>query len=264
MPARVLLPVLGLAGIAGISLADRSGDAAQGERPLPVLLTGEAPFVERFETIDRSFWSVSDGWYNGDYMVNDWRAMQVWTEDGLHIALAPNSTEFADYSSGEIQSGGTYGHGYYEARLRAAPGSGIITGFFTYIGPHWNKPWNEIDVEILGKSPRTMQATYFTGGEKVATTIPLSFDATEGFHTYGFDWQRGSIRWFVDGSLVHEEEGDELPLPNERQKVMFSLWGTRTLSEWAGRFDETAVPTEAVITCVAYSASMNAGGHCSE
>ena len=31
----------------------------------------------------------------------------------------------------------------------------------------------------------------------------LGFDASEGYHTYGFDWQKDSITWYVDGKAVY-------------------------------------------------------------
>lgn len=38
----------------------------------------------------------------------------------------------------------------------------------------------------------------------------LGFDASQGFHTYGFDWQADSITWYVDGEPVYKAT-DNIP-----------------------------------------------------
>ena len=244
----------GAGGVWALAALPSSSDAEPVSKR-PQLLRGAAEFQDRFREFRSDRWSISDGWYNGSYMVNDWRADQTVVADGVELILAPNRTEHAAYSSGEVQSVQTYGHGYFEARLRAASGSGIVTGFFTYTGPHWGNEWNEIDVEIVAAKPRQVMFTYFTGGEKVSKIVDLGFDATKSEHVYGFDWQPDSIRWYVDGRLMHEARGDALPLPREKQKIMFSLWGSDTLTEWLRPFDPTSLPSTAKFTCVSYSRS---------
>ncbi|MDT0575222.1 family 16 glycosylhydrolase [Croceicoccus sp. F390] len=225
-------------------------------------VAGAPAFLDQLETLDKKRWSVSDGWSNGSWTANDWRKSQVRIEDGLHLTLAANKTDKANFSGGEVQSIDRYGHGYYEARFKAAPGSGIVTGFFTYIGPHWKKEWNEIDVEIVGKRPRHVLLTYFKGDEKISKEVALGFDATDSYHVYGFDWQPDAIRWYVDGKLVHEAKGAKVPLPAEQQKIMISLWGSETLTDWLGPFDKAALPTSAVFTCIGYWEDYRPGRGC--
>lgn len=222
----------------------------QGEksptRPMP-------EFVDRFRTHDTKRWQVSNGWRNGDYMVNDWRASQARFVRGLTLILERRKTDKADFSSGEVQSKGFYGYGYYETAMRAAPGSGVVSALFTYTGPTFKAPWDEIDIEFLGRKPREVMFTYFTDGKKESKTVALPFDATKETHRYGFDWQPGYIRWYIDGVLKHEVTGQTLPLPTRRQKIMTEVWASSTLTDWVGPFDANALPTAAVFECVSYS-----------
>lgn len=236
--------------------------SGQSGSPGPRIPGGE-PFVDTLSTLDRTLWAVSDGWANGPYMVNDWQASQARFGDGLTLTLAPGIDEHP-YSSGEVQSRVKYGHGYFETTMRAAPGSGVITGFFTYTGPPFGEHWNEIDVEILGATPREVLLTYFFGDETISTPIPLDFDATAEYHTYGFDWQPGYIEWYLDGRSIHKVTGGKLPLPNRAKKLMVHLWGSETLTEWSGRFDSKAMPTAATFTCIAYSPSAAQSMPCTE
>jgi endo-1,3-1,4-beta-glycanase ExoK len=219
-------------------------------------------FVERFDTLDRARWFVSDGWSNGDYAVNDWRASQVRAGGGLTLSLARNPAVAEGFSSGEVQSKATYLHGFYEARFRAAPGSGVVTGFFTYTGPAFKTVWNEIDVEIIGRRPREVMFTYFVGPEKRSKIIQLPFDGTKDEHVYGFEWQAGALRWFVDGRQVHVSDPRDLAFPTLPQKIMVDMWGGRTLTEWLGPFDAAALPTTAHVSCIRYAPTRTATPGC--
>ncbi len=249
------LAIIAAAGIAPAAFSPASPLTPSDPPPPGPRITAGKPFVDTMTKLDPGLWSISDGWANGSYMVNDWRASQARFDRGLTLTLAPGVVKESPYSSGEVQSRGRYGHGYYETTMRAAPGSGIITGFFTYTGPHFGQIWNEIDVEVLGAKPREVLLTYFFDGKKVSTAVPLEFDATAEAHTYGFDWQPGSIEWYVDGRPVHKVRGERLPLPNVAQKLMVSLWGSETLTDWAGVFSRNAAPTSASFTCIAHSRS---------
>lgn len=246
-----------------VVLASSHLSPAEPAAPVPRINAG-APFVDPLTSLDGSLWSVSDGWANGPYMVNDWQGSQVRFDRGMTLTLAPGVVTGHRYSSGEVQSKSEYGHGYYEATMRAAPGSGVITGFFTYTGPPFGQVWNEIDVEVLGAKPREVLLTYFLGDEKLSKVVPLGFDATAGFHTYGFDWQPGFIEWYVDGRPVHKVTGNRLPLPNIPQKLMVNLWASETLTDWSGPFDKRAMPTSATFTCIAHSRSATEKKPCLE
>lgn len=249
----------GLALLVGTSAL--SPDARPASVTPPVTGSGE-PFVDRLKVHDRRLWSISGRWSNGPYMLNDWRRSQTQIDNGMRLTIDPATDGKTAYSSGEVQSRATYGHGYYEATLQAASGSGIVSGFFTYTGPPFGRPWNEIDVEILGKNTREAVLTYHLAGKSRSRTVKLAFDSAAGLHHYAFDWQPGYIRWYINGTQVHEETGDGLPLPNEPQKLMVHLWATEQSREWAGPFDPAAIPAQMRVGCIAYSASRAAGDQC--
>ena len=244
-----LLPVsLALAACMPSATGASDEPRASAER-----IEGGEKFVDTFARRDTARWNVSHGWDNGPNWANDWQRSQVAFDDALTLTLDEKIGPNHRFASGEVQSRETYGHGYYETVMRAAPGSGVVTGFFTYTGPPFKKPWNEIDVEILGAEPTKLYATYFYHDKKVSQTIDLGFDATAAHHRYGFDWQPGFIRWYVDGELVHEADGSDVPIPDTAQKLMVHLWATETLNRWTGPFDPSVLPVSASYRCIAYS-----------
>jgi len=209
-------------------------------------------FVDHLHGLDQTRWRVSDGWSNGAWTASDWRRGQIgFGPAGAAITLARNpGGGDKEFSSGELQSNGLYQHGYFEARLRAARGSGLVNGFFTYTRGGDESTWDEIDVEILGRDTHSVQLTYFRQGAKRTITLPLLFDAALAPHVYGFDWQAGYVRWYVDGRLIHEETGDGLPLPVEPQRIFLHLWNTTTLTDWLGPIQGNG-PWVLQVACVA-------------
>lgn len=203
---------------------------------VPASAQDAVPFVDHFRRMDSVRWRLSDGWSNGAWTSNDWRALQVSTGPaGATILMSPRPDRRQPFSSGELQTHATYQHGYFEARLQAASGSGVVTGFFTYTR-NADQPgsWDEIDVEILGRDTRSVQLSYYRAGAKRFVVLPLGFDAAAAAHSYAFDWQADHIRWYVDGVMRHQETGDGLPLPTRPQRLYLNLWNSAALSDWVG------------------------------
>jgi len=201
-------------------------------------------FSEPFDKLDERSWKLSDQWANGLPFQVGWRKDQLAIESGhltLSLSQAPCSdpAQCSNYTqaAGEAQTRQTFGYGSYTARLKAAKGSGLVTGFFTYIGANEGQPHDEIDVEILGKNTSQVQFNYYTNGngshEKI---IDLGFDSSVDFHDYRFDWSAGSISWYVDGVLKHQATTD---IPSHPGHIFLNLWAGIGVDSWLGPFTYT-------------------------
>lgn len=235
------------------SAQPNAASAASATIPEPRIEGPGKPFRDRFNRHRRDRWRISNGWRNGKWTINDWQRSQVEFDKGLTLTLEERLSPRADYAGAELQSRRRFGHGYYEVEMRAARASGVVSAFFTYTGPPFGDPWNELDVEILGSKPREVMFTYFRDGEKIEHIHQLPFDASQDLHTYAFDWQPEHLRWYVDGRLVHESSPAEMRFPNLPQKMMTSIWGSDQLTEWVGPFDKAALPVSMQVTCIAYA-----------
>ncbi len=76
----------------------------------------------------------------------------VHDKDGAHLIISKVATGTRQYRSGAFASKQLFGYGRFEAQIKAASGSGLITGFFL----HRDAPRQEIDVELAGDDPRAM------------------------------------------------------------------------------------------------------------
>ncbi|MDX2922552.1 MULTISPECIES: glycoside hydrolase family 16 protein [Streptomyces] len=217
-------------------------------------------FTDTFDSPNTSRWSKADGWSNGGMFNVGWRADHTWFNGGvmgqnLDVATCPAGCSGKPYASGEYRTNELYSYGRFEARLQAVKREGVVTGFFTYTGPSDGQPWDEIDVEILGKNTTQMQTNYFTngvGGHE--TVIDLGFDASAGYHDYAIEWwNQGTINWFVDGRLVHQENGSRGPLPTRPMRIMTNLWPGIGVDGWLGPFTYPGRPLTARYDWITYT-----------
>jgi endo-1,3-1,4-beta-glycanase ExoK len=214
-----------------------------------------AGFVETFAHLNRDRWLVSNGWANGDYQSCEWRAdAAVASANDLRFTLSDRGGKVRPLGCPEIRTKALLGYGLYEARIRSASGSGLVTAFFTYIGPPTGSPeHDEIDFEFLGKDPHTVNINQFTNGKPYdGKAIQLGFDASQTFHNYGFEWTSDKIRWYVDGRLVSEAAGDN-KIPRNPGHLHLMLWsGSKAQDAWMGPFSYTN-PSSADVQWVAYT-----------
>ncbi|MEU6935230.1 glycoside hydrolase family 16 protein [Streptomyces rubiginosohelvolus] len=217
-------------------------------------------FTDTFDSYDTGRWHKADGWSNGGMFNVGWRADHTWFNGGvmgqnLDVATCPSGCSGKPYASGEYRTNELYSYGRFEARLQAVKREGVVTGFFTYTGPSDGQAWDEIDVEILGKNTTQMQTNYFTdgvGGHE--TVIDLGFDASAGYHDYAIEWwNQGTINWFVDGKLVHQENGSRGPLPTRPMRIMTNLWPGTGVDGWLGPFTYPGTPLTARYDWIKYT-----------
>jgi endo-1,3-1,4-beta-glycanase ExoK len=194
---------------------------------------GATEFWEPLTYYNPATWQKADGYSNGGMFNCTWRANNVsFTSDG-HLKLGLTSSAYNVFDCAEYRSVYKYGYGLYEVSMKPAKNTGIVSSFFT--GPADGTPWDEIDIEFLGKDTTKVQFNYFTNGvgghEKV---VDLGFDASQGFHTYAFNWQAGSIKWYVDGVLKHTATST---IPTNPGKIMMNIWNGTGVDGWLGAYN---------------------------
>lgn len=158
------------------------------------------------------------------------------------------------FSAAEMQSRKTYSYGRYETILQPAEGSGLVTAFFTYTGPWFGDPHDEIDIEFLGKDLTQIHFNYFRNGKTFQpATFDLPFNAGEAPHLYAFEWRPDGITWFVDGEPYYATVPGDPGLPVTAGNAMFSAWsGKPSMERWHGKptFPDGA---GTLVTCVSFT-----------
>lgn len=199
----------------------------------------ETGFVDRFKTIGRE-WHVAEYDFGHDKFDTDWRRANLRVGGatgggGLELRLMPHEQGLNRFAGASIRREAPTYHGRYEVRLRAASHPGIVTGFFTYTGPHYGTRHDEIDIEFLGRNTRQMHVAWFVDGVLKNKFIDLGFDAAQTMATYAFDWCPDALRWYANGRLVFEHSAQDGPVPDVPGRLFVNLWAADpSISDWAG------------------------------
>lgn len=205
--------------------------------PIQTFALTNTHFSDGFDSANTQAWSKSDGWSNGGMFNCTWRASNVnFTNGAMDLTLNKDSQGgTTPYAGGEYRSNDTYSYGLYQVSMKPAKNTGIVSSFFTYTGPSDNTPWDEIDIEFLGKDTTKVQFNYFTNGVGNHEYIyNLGFDASTSYHTYAFNWQPTYIAWKVDGVEVHRVTNT---IPSHPGKIMMNLWPGTGVDSWLGSYD---------------------------
>lgn len=182
---------------------------------------------------------IANGWTNGNPFNVTWRKTNVTFNDGKMQLVIDEDIPGGDipYSGGEFRTSDFYGYGRFEVSMKAIKNDGVVSSFFTYTGPTDGNPWDEIDVEILGKDTTQVQFNYYTNGAGGHEYMhDLGFDASEDFHTYAFEWYEDKIVWFVDGEEVYSADSN---IPSTDGKIMMNAWCGKNVDGWLKPFDGT-------------------------
>lgn len=195
-----------------------------------------ATSIADFRKGTSSMFIASDGWGNGNCFDCGWFKENAVIENGhLSLTIDEDKTNQYNYSGAEYRTNDFYHYGYYETSMQAIKNDGVVSSFFTYTGPSDNNPWDEIDIEILGKDTTKVQFNYYTNGiGNHEYMYNLGFDASEGYHTYGFDWQPDKITWYVDGKEVYSATID---IPSTPGKIMMNVWPGIGVDSWLNPYD---------------------------
>lgn len=268
--ALLLVAILAFSSCKDQTPATELNDAALSAQKLIDFANGANPEV-LFE---------SDGWTNGDVFNVVWKKDNVKYENGLMSLgikeekatawLNDAEVEF-NYTAGEARTQNYYHYGDFEVCMKPSANPGTASTFFTCTGPYDTKfvlddngeykldangqrvtvanPHDEIDIEFLGKDTTKVQFNFFVNGKGGNEYMhDLGFDASEGFHTYGYRWTETSITWFVDGEPVYKVTTDKTvtpaknlvivdALPSTPGRILTNYWcGNKDAEGWMGKY----------------------------
>ena len=211
-------------------------------------------FIDTFnDGHDDTKWDISDFVVKDGIFRNRWSKKNVKFSAGGEMTLSINRARSGPmpFSAGEYQNKDWTRYGRYEAIMKAAPGSGVVTGFFTYTGPYFDDPHDEIDIEFLGNRRDIIQFNVFTDGQPLGgEQYRLPYDASREYHLYAFEWRPDKVSWFIDDVKIYELSAEEFDIPQTPQRLIAQVW-TGEYYKWHGhpRFHDGA---RASIRCMSY------------
>ena len=162
----------------------------------------------------------------------------------LHLTATKDSSYGGQYLSGLVMTGGendnpsyptfNFFHGYMEVSAKIPKGQGLWPAIWL-MPASYNDGNGEIDaMENLGNDTTTIYGTVHRFGQQQQHTFH-GVDLSQGFHTYGVDWEADHISWYVDGQLYGTTTNLSL-IPTE---AMYPILNLAVGGAWGGNPDST-------------------------
>jgi beta-glucanase (GH16 family) len=218
------------------------------------------------KVLDSAKWNVlireTSKHYELQYYVPD----EVYKENGLlRIRSRVRKYGSKEYTSGRLDTKNKFApvYGRFEIRAKLPAGQGIWPAHWLYPqNRDWQmeyimaeavaggkeslipeeRPWyTEIDImEFLGHEQNILYGTLhyysFDGKKKTSSgTWTGNEDYTKDFHIYVLEWEPDSLRWYIDGKLLHSTNEGIPHTPH------YLILNTAIGGAWPGNPDSTTV-----------------------
>ncbi len=262
---RIATSVIGAAALIAATAAPLAGPASSAAAAGPVDESWNLVFADEFSApaLDSSRWHTCFFWAPDTCTIETNNELELYTPNNVSVAggslrlqarkqdaVGWNGKTYR-YTSGMVSTGGsewsdpakpagfTFSYGYAEARVRVPAGKGLWPAFWLLPNDHSWPP--EIDVmEIIGDRPTETNMHYHYvkpdgshGDVGRAWTGP---DFSAGWHTFGVNWQPGSLVWYVDGVERARFTGPEVT-----SKESYLLLNLAVGGNWPGSPDASTV-----------------------
>ena len=153
---------------------------------------------------------------------------------------------YEGYTSGSVRTTQRTGYGYYEVCAKPMNSAGSSAFWFTDTGVDNNGI--EIDVFEIGGKTRYFNRKYNmnahvweTPQEKrhwsVGGVWNSPWNLADDFHVYGFDWNKDTLTWYVDGVVVRRARNTNWFLP------MYLIFDSEAMWDWFGKVEDTDLPS---------------------
>ena len=115
-------------------------------------VVANTPIIQRFEQHDDIVWWRTHDRAGGKATNNTgFSESNIGITDGeMTLTLTNEPYRGRSNTGASYKSRDLYHYGRYDAIMKAARGSGVISAFYTYTGPVFSDPHDEIDFEFLG------------------------------------------------------------------------------------------------------------------
>ena len=140
----------------------------------------------------------------------------------LNITSSPQSglPNGQTYASGAMTTSGSFSqqYGYFEISAQMPSGKGFWPAFWLLPATGGSPP--EIDImEYSSRLPNEYATTAHSSVQSMAQEFQYNLpDLTNGFHTYGLDWQADKITWYFDNQPVYS-----IDTPADMHRPMYVL-----------------------------------------
>jgi beta-glucanase (GH16 family) len=177
---------------------------------------------------------------NGELRVTDRRG------DVPEMDKYPNRG-YVGYTTGYVQTQQLSGYGYYEIRAKAMPSA--FTSAFWLANAEDPVNRTEIDIFEIGARAHGFENAYNMHAHvwstpqapkqhwAVGSAWQAPWKLGDDFHTYGFEWNKNKLFWYVDGVLVRSQQNTNWFFP------MHIIFDSEPMLDWFGVWRDEDLPS---------------------
>lgn len=174
----------------------------------------------------------------------------------LHIIARKEDFQQAKYTSARLSTDTKFNfkYGKIEARIKTSTGKGLWPAFWL-LGQNINEVGSpkcgEIDImEHVNTEDKIHSAMHWDNNGLISLTETTNCDVRQ-FHTYAVEWDKSSIKWFLDGKRYFE---GKIKATNQNtdefQQPFYIILNMAVGGKWPGKPDNTTLFPDTL--CVDY------------
>jgi len=220
--------------ISNVSVENEIKQSNKKQNSISIPMHRDDSFRDDFNgnSINTSEWQIAN-WIEHDGQTSYDRC---YAKDGfLNLVFVNSSTR--GFQSAAIQTRRKFLYGRWEARIKPTSAKGILNSMYTI---DMDNTRQEIDIEFLTNSfiknfGRVHFAVHERGNTSFNTNpdIKLNFNPSDDFHVWAFEISPESIRWFVDGKMLHTYNYKNNAIKiDEPYQLKFNIWSQN--GGWVG------------------------------
>ncbi len=211
--------------------------------------------------------SIFDDEFTGNSLSPSW-TNQMWNQtwngtatvsNGTLALSAPNANTPALLNTQDSAQPFSFTYGYAQVTMQVPKGQGVWPAFWLLPlqSADHDQRGGEIDVfEGQGNLPNTAFATYVWNNpsQHLQTIDNTGTDLSAGYHTYGVDWEKNQITWYLDGKPIQTITSAQAPIDPNPMYLILDVW----FGGWNGPTDSTT-PFPATLNVKSVQVWQNSG-----
>lgn len=211
--------------------------------------------------------SIFDDEFKGSSLDSSW-TNQMWNQtwngtatvsNGTLQLTAPDANTPALLNTENSAQPFSFTYGYAQVTMQVPKGQGVWPAFWLLPLESANpgQRAGEIDVfEGQGNLPSTAFATYVWNNpsQHIQKVLDTGTDLSAGYHTYGVDWEKNQITWYVDGKAIQTITSAQAPIDPNPMYLILDVW----FGGWNGGTDSTT-PFPATLSVKSVQVWQNSG-----
>ena len=191
---------------------------------------------------------IYDDEFNGTSLDSSW-GNTIWNQTytgpatvsggSLHLSATDANTPALIDTENSAQPF-SFLYGFAEVRMQVPAGQGIWPAFWLLPLEKYSPDDSagEIDAyEGQGNIPNVDSTTYHWGNpdNQLSQDNNAGVDLSQGYHTYGVNWQPNQITWYLDGKQVFSVSGSQAAICSYPMYLILDVW----LGGWNGSPDSS-------------------------